>query len=135
MVLQVPTSLPALESRPSLRGSPLARYGAALLSSGLAILIRELLTPVWGTNFPFLTLFPAVLLSSWYGGRGPGLVTTALNALTAVYFWIPPTYSFAIAHPADSIGVLLAVGIMLLIVFLTDAVVRANAALQYEIAE
>jgi PAS domain S-box-containing protein len=135
MLLQSSMSSREPRLRPSLQDSPLARYGVAVLSSGLAILIRELLTPVWGTNFPFLTLFPAALVSSWYGGLGPGLITAALSALAAVYFWIPPTYSFAIAHLADAVGLLLAVGLMLLIVLLTDAVARTNAALQHEIAE
>src|SRR6185369_12726498 len=56
-------------------------------------------------------------------------------ALAAAYLWIPPTYSFAIAQPADAVGLLLAIGIMLLIVFLTNALARTNAALQHEIAE
>src|SRR4051794_8939266 len=98
MLLQASMSSCDPRSRSSLRGSPLARYGVAFLSSGLAILIRELLTPVWGTNFPFLTLFPAALISSWYGGLGPGLITAALSALAAAYLWIPPTYSFAISQ-------------------------------------
>jgi PAS domain S-box-containing protein len=32
------------------------------------------------------------ILSAWYGGFGPGLVTTALEAVLAVYFFFPPIF-------------------------------------------
>src|SRR6478735_5633062 len=70
--------------------SLLLRYGIALASAAVAVLLREALTPLWGDQLPFLTLFPAVFLSAWYGGLGPGLVTTALCALIATYLWLAP---------------------------------------------
>src|SRR5262245_13355044 len=111
----------------SRQGSLLARYGVALFSTGLAILIRGLLTPVWGAKFPFLTLFPAVLISAGYGGFGPGLISTVLSVFAALYFWISPTHSLVITQPADAVGLLLAGGVMLLILYLTDALARTNA--------
>src|SRR5262245_1015342 len=59
------------------------RYGVAFVSAAVAVLLREALTPLWGHQLPFLTLFPAVFLSAWCGGLGPGLVTTALCAIAA----------------------------------------------------
>ena len=71
--LQLPSSRVLNEHR-----SPLLRYGVAVISAGVAVLLRAALTPVWGPHhLPFLTLYPAVLVSAWYGGLGPGLVTTS----------------------------------------------------------
>jgi PAS domain S-box-containing protein len=95
--------------------SPLLRYGVAVASAALAVGIRGLLTPLWGNELPFLTLFPAVLLSAWYGGLGQGLVTTALGATAASYFWL-------------RIGLGLAVLMMLLIAGLTAALRRSRNA-------
>lgn len=106
----------------------LLRYGVALLSAVLAVFIRSLLTPLWGGQLPFLTLFPAVLVSAWYGGLGPGLVTTALCAAAAAYLWLTPLYSLDVAQPADVIGLVLAVLVMLLISWLTAARQRSEEA-------
>jgi PAS domain S-box-containing protein len=106
----------------------LLRYGVALLSAVLAVFIRGLLTPLWGGQLPFLTLFPAVLVSAWYGGLGPGLVTTALCAAAAAYLWLTPLYSLDVAQPADVIGLVLAVLVMLLISWLTAARQRSEEA-------
>ena len=113
----------------------LLRYGVALLSAVLAVFCRELLTPVWGHEMPYLTLFPAVCVSAWYGGLGPGLVTTALSAVAATYFWLMPVYSLSIARPADQVGLVLAVFVMLLIAQLTAALRRAREQLEQQVLE
>ena len=122
---------PALNSARSL----LLRYGVALVSATVAILLRELLTPLWGAQLPFLTLFPAVLISAWYGGLGPGLVTTVLCTVAAAYFWLAPLYSLTISDPADQIGLALAVLVMLLITWLTAALRRAQEMLEHRVEE
>ncbi|HXG21716.1 MAG TPA: PAS domain S-box protein [Methylomirabilota bacterium] len=108
--------------------SLLLRYGVAVASAALAVGIRGLLTPLWGENLPFLTLFPAVLLSAWYGGLGPGVVTTALGATAASSCWLRPAYSLAPVTLADWIGLGLAVSVMLLIAGLTAALRRSRNA-------
>jgi hypothetical protein len=75
--------LPTLADSRSL----LLRYGLAFFSVALAVLLRGSLIPLWGQGqHPFLTSYPAVLLSAWYGGLGPGLVATALSAVSVTYF-------------------------------------------------
>jgi len=99
--------------------SLLLRYGVALASAALAIAMRGLFTPVWGNELPFLTLFPAVLLSAWYGGLGPGIMTTILCATAARYLWLGPSY-------AHWIGLGGAVLMMSLIAWLTAAMQKAG---------
>ena len=80
------------------------RYAVAIACAVAAVLARMSLASVWGLTFPYLTFHPAVLLSAWVGGLGPGLVTTGLCALSAVYFWIPPTHSFLIGTFGDRVS-------------------------------
>jgi K+-sensing histidine kinase KdpD len=69
------------------------RYAVAIACALVAIVARMSLGSVWGLELPYLTFYPAVLLAAWVGGLGPGLLTTGLCALAAVYLWIPPTAS------------------------------------------
>lgn len=67
--------------------SRLQRYSVAVLTVVVALLLTQLL---WRLIEPTLTLYPlffaAVMVSSWYGGLGPGLLATALAALACIYF-------------------------------------------------
>ena len=49
---------------------------------------------------PIVFLIP-VVLSAYLGGIGPGLLSTGLGVLAAWYVFVPPFYSFQIAHPVD----------------------------------
>ena len=66
------------------------RYGIATLSVGLAVLVRMLLAPVMGDRQPFPTLYVALTLAAWFGGRGPVLYALALGYLAASWFFVEP---------------------------------------------
>jgi PAS domain S-box-containing protein len=70
---------------------PLVRYGVAVGAAALALLLKRALDPLIGPGNAFLLCFASVTISAWYGGLGPGLLTTALAALAAGY---------AFSHPA-----------------------------------
>ena len=76
------------------RPSPLLRYVVAVLAAGVALLAKLLLDPFTVQDTPFLLVFSAIMISAWYGGLGPGLLTTALTAFVANYFFIHPFSSF-----------------------------------------
>lgn len=65
------------------------RYVVAVLAVGGAALLRRLLDPWLGVSAPYLLYFPAILISAWYGGFGPGAVATALAAALAMYLYLP----------------------------------------------
>src|SRR5207247_1458456 len=69
------------------------RYGVAIAAALLAVLLRFALGPSAGHAAPYISFFAMVILSAWYGGFGPGLVTTALGAALAVYFFLPNAFS------------------------------------------
>ncbi len=71
------------------------RYGLAVTSVGLALLITHLLMPVMSaTTSPLF--FAAVMLAAWYGGLGPGVVASVLATLALNYFFIPPLYTWSL---------------------------------------
>src|SRR5215203_2707353 len=72
------------------RTSPFLRYGVAVLVVGAALGIKLLLDPVIPRDVPFLLLFGAVMVSAWYGGLGPGLLTMVLAGLATNYLFLRP---------------------------------------------
>src|SRR5215218_9980014 len=77
------------------RTSPFLRYGVAVLVVGVALGIKLLLDPVMPQDVPFLLLFGAVMVSAWYGGLGPGLLTMVLAGLATDYLFLRPQDPFA----------------------------------------
>lgn len=79
--------LPAIENR---RRSPFFAYGFALAAFALALGMRWMADVVLPVGFPFLTFFPAVILTTFFGGLWPGILVAVLSTLSAWYFFIPP---------------------------------------------
>src|SRR5215210_5976941 len=70
------------------------RYGVAALAVGVVLVVKLLLDTWITAESPFLLLAGAVVVGAWFGGLGPGLLATALGALTANYFFLHPEGSF-----------------------------------------
>src|SRR5580658_5919428 len=93
------------------RFGPLAaRYCCAFASVSLAIGARLLLDPMLGLQFPFATVFFAVLVTAWYGGCRPALVAVVLGALASDFFLLPPRGHFQLASLDEQVGLALFVG-------------------------
>ena len=70
---------------------PVLRYGVALLSSTVALLLT-VYSPLVETRLLVFAL--AVMVSAWFGGWKPGLTTTAFCVLGDAYFFLPVQPSF-----------------------------------------
>ncbi len=68
-----------------------ARYGLALVCVAVAWMATFVLQPD-GLVTPLFSL--AIILASWFGGMGPGLLAAMLSTVTISYFFLPPFYSF-----------------------------------------
>jgi PAS domain S-box-containing protein len=83
-------------------------YGAAVLATIAGLLLRMALTPLIGnTAVPFITFFPAVLFSAWYGGFRAGALSILLSVLAADYYFVSPVGTFLIPAPGDRITLLI----------------------------
>jgi PAS domain-containing protein len=111
---------------PSTGRSVAARYGFAVVVTALAVLARIGLAPLWGLELPFITFFPAVMASAWFGGFGPGLTTTLLSAASAYSLWMGPQFSVRMIHPGVviALGVFVAIGVFISV--LTEALYTAR---------
>jgi K+-sensing histidine kinase KdpD/CheY-like chemotaxis protein len=76
--------------------SLLRRYGFGIALVTLAVVFRQAIFPLVGANIPFVLLLLPIVLASWYGGFGPGIVAAVLACLAGIYFFLPPygTWSF-----------------------------------------
>ena len=120
-------------SRLTLRGRPLwLQYSLAVSITAATLLVYVISSAELNNEpAPIIFLIP-VILSAYFGGLGPGLVSTVLGVLCADYFLTPPFNSFRISHPIDYIrlGSVLVTGI--LISLMSEALHRASRPLQRE---
>lgn len=71
-------------------------YGLAILAFALALAARFALVDILAQGFPYLTFFPAVILTAFFCGTGAGILCAVLSGLAAWYFFIPLQWSFTI---------------------------------------
>jgi two-component sensor histidine kinase len=71
-------------------------YACSLAIVLVAIVARFLVDPYLPSGFPYLTFFPAVVLTGFFFGIYPALMNTVISALAAWYWFILPTESFAL---------------------------------------
>ncbi|HEV8071401.1 MAG TPA: PAS domain-containing protein [Planctomycetaceae bacterium] len=90
--------------------SRLIRYGVAIGVTGLSLLVRWPLWRILGSQAPHMTFFPAVMISAYFGGFGPGLLATFLSAFAAHYFLGDARFQIDTAQGAVSLTLFLMVG-------------------------
>lgn len=105
--------LPAFAARemsPS-RKDVFLRYLGSMLIFGLAIGLRFWLDDYMPPGFPYLTFFPAVVISAFVFGVGPGSLVAVLAGLCSWYFFIPPFFTFDMSG-----GTMIAMGLYVFVV-------------------
>jgi len=91
----------------------LKRYGVALVLAGLALFFRGVLPLREGTAIYQLPIV-AVVLSGWFGGRGPGLFAALICATGILYRFVPPANSFELP-PDYALGFFIFIALSLLL--------------------
>jgi len=97
------------------------RYGLAAISCGLALAVAIPL------DSPSSCFFLAVMVSSLYGGKGPGALSVLLSSLAFDYFFLPPRYHLWIQQ-SSYLRFAVFLGAVLLIAVLIEAKRRAEDA-------
>lgn len=73
-------------------------YSFSLFAFAIALALRFLLDDTLPPGFPFLTFFPAVIISAFIAGTRPGLLCTALSFVAVWYWFLESPGSFAITY-------------------------------------
>lgn len=92
------SSLSLLSRLPAWRESPLQAYAFGLAAFVLAFAARTYINDLLPKGFPFITFLPVVVLTAFIAGLGPGILVTALSALTGWYVFIAPAYTFGLTQ-------------------------------------
>lgn len=104
------------------RANPALGYGFALLAFALALGLRFLIDDSLPPGFPFLTFFPAVIISAFIAGTRPGMLCTALSFLAVWYWFLDTPGTFALSY-----GGAVALAFFLFIAAVDIALIRAAA--------
>jgi two-component sensor histidine kinase len=91
---------------PALRPGTVGAYAFAFLCAALATAIRIAIDP-YVDGVPFITFFPAVIITTLISGFGAGLFCVMLSAAAADIFVISPRLSFYIERSADAADLIL----------------------------
>lgn len=93
-------------------------YGVAvgflIIAVLLSLWLETVLSRTTGVFF-----YMAIAITTWYGGRRPGIVTVVLSALALNYYFIPPIRQLRISSFSDFLWLFLVLGVGLIINLLT----------------
>ena len=81
--------------------SPLARYAFGASIVLLTFSLKGPIERLVGPGPPLIFFVPAVTISAWLGGGGPGLLATALTTVLCTLAFFPPIGSLRISSPND----------------------------------
>jgi two-component sensor histidine kinase len=81
---------------PLWRGQPVAQSAGTLLLVGFSLAVRVAVDAVIPTGFPFVTFFPAVILSSFLFGVRNGAMAAILCGIAAWWFFIAPASNYVL---------------------------------------
>jgi PAS domain S-box-containing protein len=113
---------------PALRPGTPGGYALAIVSVGFATALRLAIDP-YVEGVPFITLWPAVIITALISGFGAGLFSVVLSAAAADFFVLSPRWSFRVESSADAVDLLL---FALLAAFCVTIVSRMRLAIERE---
>jgi two-component sensor histidine kinase len=87
-----------IERLPIARDRPALAVCVTLTIVAAAFVLRMATDSVLPSGFPYVTFFPAVIVTSFVFGARLGVVSAMLCGVLAWYFFIPPTHSFALTR-------------------------------------
>jgi two-component sensor histidine kinase len=95
-----------------LRGRPWLGYGLAIATTGAALGVRLSLSGWFAQEYPFTTLFLAVIATAFVAGQRPGIASVLLSAAAAWYFILRPTDQYGLdQHNAVGMAIFLVVAL------------------------
>jgi two-component system, sensor histidine kinase PdtaS len=115
---------------PALRPGTPGGYALALVSVGVATVLRLAVDP-YVSGVPFITFWPAVIITALISGLGAGLFCVVLSTAAANFFVITPRLSLYIESLVDAADLLLFVMLasfcVVIVSQMRDAIEREQA--------
>jgi PAS domain S-box-containing protein len=100
------------------------------------MILRLSLDPWLGTDRPFMLLFTVPMaLAAYYGGLGPGLLSTAIAAVSTIYLMAPPRHELSFDHPLDLVSWLILLGCGVLVSALSERLRRLHTRAEHAHSE
>jgi two-component system sensor kinase FixL len=96
-------------------------YVAAIGAVAIAVIFRYALRDLLGLKVPYLQFYPAIIAASWYGGLGPGVLSTGICALFAMAFLLPPD-GLPVGDASDQLSLAVFLGTGFVIAWLNQRV-------------
>lgn len=93
--------------RARLHTSSLKQYALAVALTLALGNVQLLLLPAWGGRFPFLLFFPAIIVASLAGGRGPGLLALVIAVLYSGLALLSPSGSLMVSRSGDRLALVI----------------------------
>jgi signal transduction histidine kinase/ActR/RegA family two-component response regulator len=101
-----------------------------MLATAIATLARVALDLVAAPRHLFITFYPAIMVSAWYGGFWPGLACTILSAMLVGIIWLPPMWELEISDIGDGIALIFFVALGIAIASIHESLHRERGQLQ-----
>ncbi|GJE03429.1 hypothetical protein GMJLKIPL_5384 [Methylobacterium isbiliense] len=120
-----------VQSTERLRAHPWLGDLIALGATAVALGLRFALDAVLPPGFPYLTFFPAVVLTTFFCGLRPGITCAVLCGLSAWYFFLGPQDTFVLNGPT-ALALAFYAFIVTVDIGLIHVMHRAGARLQQE---
>lgn len=103
---------------------PAWAYAAAVLLASGSLGLRLLILP-HQHGLPFLTFLPAIFITTYIGGRGPGLLAMAVSGILAWRFLFPAAGQFGFPWSSSAVALFVYFLVGIPLVWLIDAFFRA----------
>ncbi len=104
----------------------LVRYGFAIVATVAATVLKFALPASVGQTAPVAVYLGVIMLAAWFGGVGPGLLSTALAAVAGSYWFAAPYDSIRVADADDVVRIVLGAVEGTLITFLAGGLRKAR---------
>ncbi len=102
-----------------LRDKPVVAWSFAVVAFFAALALRFAVDNQLPFGIPYLTFFPAVILTAFLAGLMPSIAVGVASAIAAFYFFLPPYWSFEIQF-----GTALSLGLFCAVVAVDIAVIH-----------
>jgi PAS domain S-box-containing protein len=116
---------------PALRPGTVGAYALAFVFAAVATALRLFIDPYF-EGAPFITYFPAIIITTVISGFGAGLVCVVLSAAAVNFFVLRPRFSFYVENPVEAADLVLFTPLASLCVMLIS---QMRSAIEREQAE